>query len=215
VPGLRTLDRPHLCRSCRDSLAREGPVCQRHRLPRGEPLEVLAATLTGRDLTSVVGVWKYHGVRGLAWPLAELLLARLPHPAGLAGPDSLLVPVPLHARRRRSRGFNQAEILARLLGPACGWKVENRLVRRRRDTGQQARITGESGRWANTAGCFEVLREPGSGDGCLILVDDLVTSGATTGALAGALRQAGWRVPLVLALGLARRRDSTGAAGPG
>ncbi|MBE0565276.1 MAG: hypothetical protein IH621_04900, partial [Krumholzibacteria bacterium] len=69
APGLRTLDAPHLCAACGEALA-ASPLC-------GAALAgcppVWAARPTAADLVEVVGGWKYHGVRGLAWPLAALL----------------------------------------------------------------------------------------------------------------------------------------------
>lgn len=203
VAGLRPWDRPSLCESCLSVLAVRGP--RRQVGPEGCP-ELWGAVRTDPGLVQLVGAFKYHGVRGLAWPLAGLMEAALaPVP-----PGTVLVPVPLHRRRRRSRGFNQAAILARLVGRARGLEVQESCLVRRRATAQQARITAAEERRENLAGAFAGRKGvPGTG---AVLVDDLVTSGATVAAAAGALAATGWTVRGVLALGLA---SSVGkAAGP-
>ncbi|MCB1183888.1 ComF family protein, partial [bacterium] len=133
-------------------------------------------------------------------------------------PVAGLVPLPLHSRRRRERGFNQAEILARRGG---GPPVASGLLRRIRSTAQQARRPDAAARLANVAGAFRAVRGPGPGeDPRLGLLDDLVTGGATVAAGADALEAAGWRVAWIAAAGAAAgvldepapRVDTAGAA---
>ena len=204
VPGLRHFDRPHLCRNCLQLLANPEPVRQTRRLPDGSELAHLAGIPTSGPLIDLLGAWKYRGIRGLAWPLFQLMTKALDEVAARVEDSPLLVPVPLHQRRRRSRGFNQAAVLARLAASRCGWPVADGVVRRRRGTGQQALLEGAERRWANLAGCFEATPAPSGQGSVVVLVDDVVTSGATCGELALSLRAQGWTVALVLALGLAR-----------
>ena len=98
-----------------------------------------------------------------------------------------LIPVPLGARRLRTRGYNQSERIARALGVRVGRPVGVELLRRRRETRTQTALTPE-GRHANVAGAFEArgaTRRP-----CL-LVDDGLTTGATRAAAGAALAGAG------------------------
>ena len=125
------------------------------------------------------------------------MLARVPGPT-----SGLLVPVPLHGRRRRWRGFNQAEVLARGLGSLRGLEVCPDILRRRRATDQQARQTDAAARARNLAGAF-AARPAGSASDPVFVVDDIVTSGATAAAALISLEQAGWNVAGVLCLGLA------------
>ena len=204
VRGLRWWDRTQLCCRCLTDIRGAGPLAR----PAGEGRPpVWAATATGKSLVKVVGLWKYHGLRGLAWPISGLMADCL------AGWDCrpVLVPVPLHPRRRWQRGFNQADAVADLVAGLKGWPLGRGLLRRRRPTTQQARITDDDRRRRNLAGAFEA-RPPGRGEGDrpLLLVDDLVTSGATALAAKMALRAAGWPVSGVLAFGLAKR-DRPGA----
>jgi len=198
VPGLRALDAPHLCLSCRHKLA-DLPVLA---LPEAAGLPVSAARTTGPDLVQVVATWKYHGVRGLAWPLAELLLPAARQVQGLVDGVPVLVPVPLHSRRRRERGFNQAELLARLTAARLGWTCAD-LLQRVRATAQQARLTGGEARRRNLAGCCRANPQAaGAVPGPVVLVDDIVTSGATLGEAARALAAIGRRPTAAVALGL-------------
>lgn len=229
VPGLRPWDRPHLCRECAGGVFAE--PCLRVLGADGEaPLPVLAAAPTSARLTRVVGAWKYHGVRGLAWPFARALAAAVR--AHAAGPAALgatldatldanldtgaaaLIAVPLHARRRRARGFNQAQVLADLVGADLGLPPARDSLARPRATAQQARLADAAARHRNLDGAF-AARPPAPGRGRALLVDDLVTAGATAQAAAAALRQAGWDVAGVLALGVALARADGGDGGEG
>ena len=126
-----------------------------------------------------------------------------------AGPVDWLVPVPLHRSRRRCRGFNQAEELALGIAVTEGGHVV-RLLERWRDTGQQARLpVTDLSRRTNVAGAFRAVPRPSRVTARVALVDDLVTTGATAGAAAAALRAAGWEVVRILACGL----RTGGAAG--
>lgn len=206
IRGLRPWDRPHLCRRCMLGLGREGPVAVTLGEGSEGRLEYRAACPVTSDLAAVVGWWKYHGVRGLGWPLANLAAGALPGFTGDVAGNAVLVPVPLHGRRRRSRGFNQAAVLARLLGRDLGIPVVEHAARRVQSTGQQARLIGAAARRANTAGCFRARSPDADLPARALIVDDVVTSGATTAELAGTLTRAGWQVTGVLAVGLAPGR---------
>lgn len=214
VRGLRARDRPHLCAACARALAR-GPVLRRE----GEPsLPLAGGTRTGAELTRLVGELKYHGVRGLAWPLARLAALALPALLAEAGPADLLAPVPLHRSRRRRRGFNQAALLARLLALRLELPCREDLLRRHRATGQQARIAAADPRRAlNVAGSFLAAPAPAGPAPRIGLVDDLITSGATARAAAAALAAAGWRPVWAVAAGAVAGRGTgltAGGAGP-
>ncbi len=206
VPGLNVLDRPHLCRPCLADLFPPDSSVRRW-LPReGRALPVHGATATGEQLTRVVGEWKYGGVRGLAWPLAGALAASLASGGLDVMRECVLVPVPLHRRRERARGFNQALGLAALVSAQLGVPWRRDLARRVRRTGQQARIQCWDSRARNLAGAFAGRKPQGDEGRQLVLVDDIITSGATVLALATALEEAGWTVRACLALGVARPR---------
>lgn len=190
----------YLCLSCQASLPEAmDALCQRCGMPL-EPGEVCAAckeavgSLDGiRSPFLMLGLvreaihhLKYRNLRALAGPLGGLLWGYLEaHPL----PVEALTPVPLHPRRLRERGHNQAALLARELGRRADLPLlEGSLVRVRASL-PQARASNAQQRRANVEGAFlcrghlEGLR--------ILLVDDVCTTGATLEACAVALKKAG------------------------
>lgn len=138
-------------------------------------------------LSRCVQALKYHRRSDAARDLAELLAAALP--ASLARRVDAVVPVPSHASRVRERGIDHAAELARALAVAIDRPLLGALARIRPTATQVG--TSAATRRANVAGAFEALATV---DGlCLLLVDDVLTTGATAGACAEALRAAGAR----------------------
>lgn len=120
----------------------------------------------------------------------------------------LLVPVPLHRSRERERGFNQAQLLAEGLGRKLekthgGWtaRVEMRCLRRTRATPPQTGLS-LGARHENVRGVFAVISPELVRGRVVVLVDDVMTTGATLSACAGVLKRAGAKQ--VIALVLAR-----------
>lgn len=152
-------------------------------------------------LRRLIHLLKYNGMRPLARPLGARLATLLPE----AGRVDLIVPVPLDRRRRRARGFNQAELLAAELRRISGIPMDSTVLRRRRRTETQTGLTHRQRRM-NVRGAFEVVRPPLVAGRHIALVDDVITTGATAGACARALKRAGAQRVIVLALARARRR---------
>lgn len=198
--GIRLWDAPHVCRACFE--ARSGDLL----VGRVAERPLLSPLVTSAELTAAVGLWKYHGVRGLGAPLAAWLAPALAVAMAMADGQPQVVPVPLHRGRRRARGFDQVVQLAGLAVGLLGAAAAGDVLQRRRATRQQA-SQGTAGevRIANVAGAF-VCRGPRATE-CrdVILVDDLATTGATLGAAGAVVEAAGWRVAGCVALGQARR----------
>jgi ComF family protein len=137
-------------------------------------------------LATAIHRLKYGRRRVLAEVLGELLAERYPFP-----PTPLLVPVPLHRARARVRGFDQALLLGRVLARRRGLGLLGpRVLRRVRPTLPQAAL-GARARRRNLRDAFAV-RDPDAVTGLhLLLVDDVMTSGATANACAEALLAAG------------------------
>ncbi len=168
-------------------------------------------------LHRAIHLFKYRKVRGVGEVLGGMLvrtsgLLSIPSPlrpspaAAGEGDCPTLCPVPLHWVRRFSRGFNQAEILARIVGRERGWEVCS-LLKRKKWTGSQVGRRRKE-RMKGVRDAFEVKNGLGTGTGLgtldhVILVDDLSTTGATLDACAKALKKSGVKKVegLVIALG--------------
>lgn len=152
----------------------------------------LAATVApfryAPPLDGLVHRFKYGGRLELARALGLLLAEHIEQrPAPL---PELLVPVPLHRRRLRERGFNQSLELCRVLSRRLDIPYRRGGVLRNRATRSQAGLARRA-RAANVRGAFTVAA--GFGAAHVAVVDDVITSGHTVGALARALRNAGAR----------------------
>ena len=140
----------------------------------------------------VVSRFKYQRQHYLRRPLGRWLAETWETDARLreGPPVGALVPVPLHARRRRERGFNQAEVLCRSLGRHAGLPVWDTL-RRVRFTETQTHLARNE-RLENLRGAFAMARRRRPVSGAhLLLVDDVFTTGATVDECARVLRRAG------------------------
>lgn len=101
-----------------------------------------------------------------------------------------VVPVPLFRLRRRERGFNQSEILARELAKQIGCKTEPGVLRRIKPTATQTNLTAPQ-RLSNVKNAFKFRREEKLAGKNILLVDDVMTTGATVNACAKALKKGG------------------------
>ena len=179
----RRLEEP-ICRRCGAEVehARSGCGCRARirRLTR-----IRSAAAYEGPLEKALHRFKYEGRRPLAKPLAMLLAERLAVD-GIAA--EAITWVPLHERRRRRRGYNQAELLGRELARLCRLPVVGGLVRLR-DTPPQVGLD-RLRRQTNVSGAF---RWEGKELGLrsLLLVDDVATTGATLEACADALKAGG------------------------
>lgn len=156
---------------------------------------------------------KYHDWPVIAEHFAERM-ARLRFPAEVEAGERVFVPVPLSARRLRERGYNQSLVLAKALATRRPAIIRSPLVRTR-ETPTQTRLTPEQ-RLANVADAFRVdaTQLSGCGDRAVVLVDDVITTGATLNACARALSQEGVRQICYLTFGRARDpRDAPPSTG--
>ncbi len=147
-------------------------------------------------LPKLIHLFKYAKVETLAKPLGKLLLRALPLDIGF----DLLMAMPMHWRKRWDRGFNQAELLAEAIAKRYSQKLSNELYRVKR-TKAQAGLS-EAERRDNLANSFGVKHVEQIRGKRILLVDDVLTTGATLRAATTVLKAAGARH--VSALVLAR-----------
>jgi competence protein ComFC len=190
-----------LCAGCRQKLPRLlSPFCQKCGKPGASG--GLCPACWGQE-TAIDGIrsvfrfegvvrqaiheLKYRNLKAISGCLAELMASYVQ-----ANPmhGEVLVPVPLHLRRLRERGYNQSSLLAKELGKLIALPLIDGGLRRLKDSLPQARTTTVEERRRNVANAFACPDERLSGMS-VILIDDVCTSGATLEACAKAIKHAG------------------------
>jgi len=190
-----------LCVACYRSLSRIlPPLCPRCGKP--QPSGILCSGCVGWQaeidgirapfqfngvMREAIHQLKYQNLRALALPFAQLLSDYL---GANPLPGEVLVPVPLHQKRLRERGYNQSYLLARELGKLVNLPVVDDCLVRQRHTPPQARTPTVEERRRNVHGAF-ACRNRNLSDKQVLLIDDVSTSGATVDACAAALKAAG------------------------
>lgn len=143
-------------------------------------------------LRTAIHYFKYQNVRGAITPIRAWVKQYLTdlNARDWIEKNRLIVPIPLHPARFRKRGFNQAEMIGKVLSEELGLNMEIRGFRKIKNTDAQMGIKDRGKRKNNVKGCFVADGEQFSGRN-ILLVDDVYTSGATIREAAGALRKAG------------------------
>lgn len=148
--------------------------------------QVFAPYAYQQPLDQIIHAFKYSGYFALARPLGELLAGTWPR---WFDPPQLVVPIPLHPRRLRQRGFNQSALLAQQLARSRGLPLDERALQRIKHTLPQVGLNPEQ-RHENVTGAFTAVPPCVQGQHVL-LIDDVWTTGATMRAAATALATAG------------------------
>ncbi len=131
---------------------------------------------------------KYGGIKAAAPQLGDMLADYLEaNPL----PGNLVAPVPMHTSRRRERGYNQAELLARRVAGRCDIPYHAGLLARTRRVDPQAGMTSAASRATNVADSVVVSPDNEVSGRQVILVDDVATTGSTLNACSAALKEAG------------------------
>ncbi len=191
---------PAVCHSCGNSLYRnEKVLCTRCSLHMPETnfhndpenpvarvfwgrAEVRAATALyfyrkGGAVQNLIHQLKYRGQKEIGIHLGNLLGGEISHQPLFDGIDCV-VPIPLHRKKLRKRGFNQAELIALGVTRVLGVPLDTRSVARKIASETQTR-KGRYTRWENVSDIFVVLDEAGLQGKHVLVVDDVITTGAT------------------------------------
>lgn len=210
-------DRLHICPSCMELLpAPSSPLCKVCGVPfvgagddhtcssclkQPPAFDAARAAIVydgpGRDL---IHSFKYDFRTHLRRPLAFLLVRNLSDFVADRRPD-LIVPVPLHIKRLRSRGFNQAVLLGELLAREWHIPLQRRAIRRIRWTEPQISLTAEQRR-TNVRGAFSVPDDGIVSGKRVLLLDDVITTGSTAEECSRVLKRA--KASQVLVITVAR-----------
>jgi ComF family protein len=150
------------------------------------------------SLQKIIHRWKYQGKASVTPYLGEWIAERFyrywnPHVL------DLLVPVPLHRKRLRERGFNQALLLARELSHRTQIPYQVRILQKKRATPPQVQLNGEE-REKGIKGAFHITHRDGMEGKTILLIDDVYTTGATVNECSKVLIRGGAKRVDVLTL---------------
>lgn len=212
---------PPFCAKCGRSFVSENafnniekPVCGKCQ-NKGSNVKYESVLSLGEyngTLKEIIHIYKYNKKEQLKKILSEVLIKKIEMKHEFLKAD-MLIPVPLHWIRKRSRGFNQSEELGRCISESLKIPMKN-LLKRKRNTRPQIGLSGDE-RIKNIRGAFKVsliakrIWKASNGSRfnfegkSVILVDDVVTTGATVNECAKVLKKAGAREVIVVCLAIA------------
>ena len=185
LDGLLTLLAPSRCPGCDEATEGGDVFCATCSALVEQTTDPGAVFEYGGPVADAIQRFKYDGRSELGAALGSLMAG---HAHRWAGKVDAVVPVPLHWRRRRSRGYDQAALLARPMAEALGVPAVLRGLRRVRNTPSQVDLPHRE-RQQNIAGAFAPWRLAGLAR--VLLIDDVRTTGATLRAASQALRAGG------------------------
>ena len=197
-----------LCRDCWLGLepARD-PTPLTAESPGPPVFRLVTPFLTNGNLLSIVRFLKFGEGLQAADPLSWWMAHSLGRHVDLSEDRVLVTPVPLHRRRMRERGYNQAALLARSVAERLDLHYDDRILLRRRHTRSQSRLLDEA-KEGNVRGAFGLAGGQAARGRHVVLVDDLVTSGNTARSCIASLLTAAPARVTVLAAG--RRKTLSG-----
>jgi ComF family protein len=195
------------CRHCGSAMAAGEESSESCSLCKYPPLHFDAVVTVGRyqdELRDVVLRMKHPRHENLAMAMGQVLARKRASELSAIGAD-VVVPVPMHWLRRWRRGTNSAELLARCLGRQLHLPV-GRLLARRKNTTPQSELSPKE-RFRNIRGAFRVRMPPQFKGARVLLVDDVLTTGATCSEAAAALKKAGAKTVAVAVVARAQGRE--------
>lgn len=132
----------------------------------------------GSDFRQILHQLKYGGQKGIGAIMGRYMAAELQQSGFFEGVDVIL-PVPLHKKKQQIRGYNQSEWIARGITAVTGIPIDTEAVVRRKNTETQTRKSSLE-RWENVEGIFELHHAEALAGKHILIIDDVLTTGATT-----------------------------------
>lgn len=178
----------YLCQPCFDKIE----IVPRIEQKQGYLDKIISAVdYRNPIIQELIKKFKYNYIKELAKPLSQLLIKSLKCTTSNVVHETFVIPVPLYKTRERSRGFNQAELLAKELADYFNLPLETNILKRIAPTEPQADIRDEEKRKKNIQGVFAI--NPKSADWQIrrkniILIDDVATTSATLSEAAKILK---------------------------
>ncbi len=179
----------HFCSHCGRPLNKTASRCKKCRDHKLNLTRIRALGAYDDSLSSIIHLLKYGQKPSLAERLGRMMGVVVTADPILST-AALAIPVPLHPVRRRERGYNQSELLARALADSVGLPLVTNALARKKNTKSQTNLTSEE-RSTNVAAAFEVKHPDILKDKRILLVDDVMTSGSTLHSCAEALLRGG------------------------
>jgi ComF family protein len=196
-------NKPGLCSVCAEKVGCDGRYQMGMTMVDG--VDVYFLQVFNEYIRQLIHMLKYQGKTMPGRLLGEALGRRLV--AQLGQTDNwIVVPVPLHQARKRERGYNQSAIIARAIGQVSGFQVCENGLKRLRHTPSQTRLDRQA-RYLNMDSAFGVQNQEKIEGRLVILIDDVVTTGATVCACAHALVGAGAKKVVVAAVARPKLED--------
>lgn len=195
-----------LCPSCLDKIEFNTPPfcrkCSKHLMDPAQTFcldcrhsefhfdQSYSSALYNAPMRQLIHLFKYANKTHLRHPFRHVMSLFLKNYQIDLSSFDCIVPIPLHATRRRERGYNQAHLLAQSMSDELGIPLCEQNLVRVRPTQNQALI-GRKDRWTNIQGAFKIIRPDEFFEKSVLIVDDLLTTGVTVSEAARTLKKAG------------------------
>jgi len=184
----------YLCEECFKKISNNGWVSLNCQKEFGLDRIISAAGYVDPLTRDLIKALKYGFARELAKPLSRLIIKHLESISFISTisiNSTLIIPVPLHSRRLHERGFNQAELIAQEIADYFQLPMKTDILKRIRPTQRQADLKDNKERKNNIKDAFKINDfEPIEGK-VVLLIDDVITSGATLSEAGKILKQSG------------------------
>jgi ComF family protein len=195
--NLIPLNKNFFCPVCQ-KLTKNGEVCENCKNKNSLDGLFFAFSYKNEIVKKVISKAKYEFVKEALYPLTNLLIDLIKESDLNLKPD-LVIPIPLYIKKERYRGFNQSEVIAKILSENFSWQISTNILKRIKKTKSQTELSKRE-RKENVKNAFKVFNPFLIKNKNIILIDDIYTTGATLEEAAKTLKKAGaksvWAITL-------------------